>query len=145
MENNTTPPKEIYVSEFALAVLCKEEHTTIYINKVKQSDQITYLSEQSVLEMLAEKEDKIKFLELESQVALKGFMNQLAEKDKEIPKWIPVTTKPEFDGEYLCCLFETEECGTTHIKQRVLSNHFNVWMVKANQSVLFWMPLPKQP
>lgn len=57
--NNTIPPKEIYVSEFALAVLCKEEHTTIYINKVKQSDQITYLSEQSVLEMLSEKDKTI--------------------------------------------------------------------------------------
>lgn len=61
MDNNT-PPKEIYVSEFALAVLCKEEHTTIYINKVKQSDQITYLSEQSVNEMLAEKDKTIERL-----------------------------------------------------------------------------------
>lgn len=91
------------------------------------------------------KKDEQTILEFAQQYADTKTAELKAEKDREIPKWIPVTTKPEFDGEYLCSVIETEECGTSHIKQRVLSNHFNVWMVKANQSVLFWMPLPEQP
>ena len=78
--NNTIPPKEIYVSEFALAVLCKEEHTTIYINKVKQSDQITYLSEESVKEMLAEKDKTIDNMEF----GMQALAIELIAKDKEI-------------------------------------------------------------
>lgn len=126
MENNTTPMKqinEIWITKTDSEVLALPLGLGGINGLITIEDnggQVKYLSEQSVNEMLAE-------------------------KDREIPKWIPVTTKPEFDGEYLCSVIETEECGTSHIKQRVLSNHFNVWMVKANQSVLFWMPLPEQP
>ena len=119
--SNNTPPKEIYLgNEFIEIIEGKMRSREFASTEMIYNEQIKYLSEESVNEMLAE-------------------------KDKEIPKWIPVTTKPEFDGDYLCLVMETEQCGATYTKQRVLCNSFNTWMTLSNQSVLFWMPLPKQP
>ena len=59
-------------------------------------------------------------------------------------KWISIEDKPtpDFDGEYLCVVLESEECGQTYFRQRVMQCLFNIWVVKFNQSVIAWMKLP---
>jgi hypothetical protein len=52
---------------------------------------------------------------------------------------------PRFDGEYLCVVMETEECGAIHRRQRVLYFHMMNWHVKANQVVIAFMKLPDYP
>jgi len=70
--------------------------------------------------------------------AMEAYHNQFESK------WISIEDKPtpDFDGEYLCVVLESEECGQTYFRQRVMQCLFNIWVVKFNQSVIAWMKLP---
>lgn len=101
------------------------------------------------IECLSEKSNiEISYLELGDEVqlirpseaieAIEAYHNQFESK------WISIEDKPtpDFDGEYLCVVLESEECGQTYFRQRVMQCLFNIWVVKFNQSVIAWMKLP---
>ena len=77
MENNTTPPKELYVDMLAFEQGGICDYVTISHQTI---DDIKYLSEQSVKEMLAEKEREIERLKKENE---KDF-TELAYKGLEV-------------------------------------------------------------
>ncbi len=49
---------------------------------------------------------------------------------------------PEFDGEYLCEVHITQECGNVWIRWRVRQCLMNNWVLKDNEKVVAWQPLP---
>ena len=69
MESNTTPPKEIYLLGQDLEFMVNDSRKELYYIDASLTDvlgrQVKYLSEQSVKEMLAEKDKEIERLKSE--------------------------------------------------------------------------------
>ena len=53
---------------------------------------------------------------------------------------------PRYDGEYLCVIMQTEECGAIHRRQRVRYFHMMEWQKQhKNEVVIAFMNLPDYP
>ena len=72
MENNTTPPKEIWINQFEIDDVNKMSSSDLHLDPDGEvsfvegmyNQEVKYLSEQSVNEMLAEKEREITMLKV---------------------------------------------------------------------------------
>ena len=72
MENNTTPPKEIWINQFEIDDVNKMSSSDLHLDPYGEvsfvegmyNQEVKYLSEQSVNEMLAEKEREITMLKV---------------------------------------------------------------------------------
>lgn len=95
MANNTTPPKEIYVGNEYIEIIQGKMRSREFASTERIYDeQIKYLSEQSVLEMLAEKDrrintllERIKFRDDQIDIGANNILSMNADlkaKDKEI-------------------------------------------------------------
>ena len=60
-------------------------------------------------------------------------------------KWKFKNETPRFDGEYLCHIRVTEECGNKYKKYKIVVNTFNTWVVAPNEEVLAWKELYDYP
>lgn len=49
---------------------------------------------------------------------------------------------PQFDGDYLCWINETQECGAIHEYYKVVTCQNNIWLVGVLQFVKAWKELP---
>ena len=68
-------------------------------------------------------------------------VEKLLEWDRS--RWVPGTVDAPHDGEYLCMIAESQECGTVWSYQVVVANRFNKWDLDAKQELLAWRPLPE--
>ena len=67
------------------------------------------------------------------------------ERLKDENKWISVEDKPtpDYDGDYLATVIETEHCGATYFRVKVIQCLINLWILKDNQDLVLWRNLPK--
>lgn len=74
------------------------------------------------------------------------FSNPNADKIKSASTTINMEQQtkkmPEFDGEYLCQLQITQECGNVWIRWRVRECSMNKWILESNEKVVWWQSLP---
>ena len=60
--------------------------------------------------------------------------------------WVAAAEKsPDYDGDYLCFVYQVQECGEIWKLQMVITNQFNEWLIQDNETVVAWANLPQPP
>ena len=52
---------------------------------------------------------------------------------------------PEFDGDYLCVVERSNECGTISRCQQVIQCSMNIWILKDSERVIKWKNISSYP